>query len=837
MRCTEYVNASFDVVDHDAEVFEDDVAAPGAVSVLAWGAIGVEGSGDDAVLGDQHVVARAAVEMVHALMADDVVVAGAAVDDVVAALAPEDVAAFAASDVVITSDPIDLVEALDGAYDVSERCWVAQDFVAVWAAPGAQDASVVTDHDVGGFFAVDGVVAVGAADHVVATDDVVFAETAVEEVAHLTTDDQVVTAGVVDAAVERAVVAVDDVHAAPVPVLGEDRLEAEVAWAAAVIASVVAVEKVVAFAAVDLVVPGTSDDDVVAEAGPDVVVAALVGVGRLCVLDLGGRSAHSVGEEGEAVVAEHQVVAEAAEDAVVVRATEDDVHAAAGGDGVPAAEQWVDGADFLDGAEGVDPDLAVVADDDVSFVIESEVGACVDVVVAGTAQHDVSAAAGHDLVVAGEFRIAGADEAHVALDEDHLAGVADHGVVPRVVASEDVVVAEATDGHVRTGTELDEVVATERRIGGDHAADDRRTGVGGEQDLAVVTDHEVRCWVVAAVGLGVDRVVARAADGNVGAVSEEDQVVACVFWRCRADFADDRFAGRRVEDCLAVVADRNVVATVDADLDGLARHRVDGVVDEVVAGTGDDDVVGFAGFDAVVAADVGSGRSDGRQNRHRSIAGVDEVPGGDAVVASDHVFTWVADRLLGVDDVVTGATECHVAAVGREDPVVATVFRGGGLEAGDQWFAGCRVEDDLCVVASGHVVAVVSAFLDRIARWVVRIWHVVDEVVANAADFNVVAVAGEDDVVAAEVGGRRGDRFEDWEVGAGVLGVFECPDGDAVVTEDDVFARVAHGLLGVDDVVTGATECHVVAVSGEDPVVATVVWIGRFEAGDQLLAG
>ena len=230
---------------------------------------------------------------------------------------------------------------------------------------------------------------------------------------------------------------------------------------------------------------------------------------------------------------------------------------------------------------------------------------------------------------------------------------------------------------------------------------------------------------------------------------------------------------------------------------------------------------------------------------HVDTVGVFEVPVGRAVVAEQHVAARVAFGLLGIDHVVAGATEANVVTVAEEDPVIATdvaierVVRiiAGRRERLDQRLTRRGLERHRSVVTRSDVVAGVGAELERIVvDRVVRIWDVVDQVVAEAADGDIVAFASQERVVTTDelVGG--GDRAQDRNlVGrAGIaIDVNEVPEGFAVVAEEHVDFVVAGGCLGVDPVIASAAECDVRSVGGEDEVIAADRRVGRADLGDE----
>ena len=145
---------------------------------------------------------------------------------------------------------------------------------------------------------------------------------------------------------------------------------------------------------------------------------------------------------------------------------------------------------------------------------------------------------------------------------------------------------------------------------------------------------------------------------------------------------------------------------------------------------------------------------------HVDTVGVFEVPDGRSVVAEEDIGARVAFGLLGVDHIVASATEANVIAVGQEDPVVAAdvaierVVRiiAGRRERLDQRLTRRGLERHRSVVTRSDVVAGVGAELERIVvDRVVRIWDVVDQVVAEATDGDIIAIAGQQHIVATVV--------------------------------------------------------------------------------------
>ncbi|GJD85851.1 hypothetical protein HPGCJGGD_3745 [Methylobacterium haplocladii] len=740
---------------------------------------------DDAHVAEQDVGARAGGDVVGAHAADDDVVAVATLDDVARAVIRigrgeldtraglEERVAVVAEDHVVAAEGGDRVGPGAADDDVVaaagiDRVVVAEGRVEALGpldeAEGIEgDAAVIAEHDVRLGVVLAGIDAVGT-------------ETAQHDVG--------TGAGADDVARAAVAVALDD---------GPDaELEAH--------AAVVAEDDVVALAGRDGVAARTADDEVVAVAGIDPVVAGIRGVGR----DEG--DAHAGLEHGVAMIAEDDVAAAERGDHVAARSADDDVFAAADTDLVVAAEADVEALGALHAAEGVERDLAVVAEDDVGIGVVGEgvdlarvdrVGAeaADDQIGAGArrddvaraavavaentrpdaelerhetvvAEHDVGAAGGRDgvaartaddEVVAGACRdpvvaaVGGVGrgelDAH-ALLEHRVAAVADD----HVAAAErgDDVAAGAADDDVVAAADVDGVVAAEARI---EAFGPLHDAAGVEGHVAVVAEHEVGIRVGRA---GVDHVAAEAADHEVGARAGRDGVGRAAVAVARHLDTD---SARELHP--AVVAEHDVGTGARGDRVGARAAE-----DEVVAGTR---------VDLVVAADR---RVDGFGERNAALT----VEGDLAVVAEDDVA--VAVGLAGVDRVGAEATEHQIGARTRGDDVARAAVAVADYVGPHAEFVGERAvvaEDDVAARARG------------------------DGVAARAAEHDVVAVADVDPVVAGadRVGRNEGHAHPAVELRR------------TAVAEDDV-AAAERG----DDVAADARDDEVVACADIDDVVA-----------------
>ena len=440
-------------------------------------------------------------------------------DDVVAAQSRDDIAARAANDEVVAAAHHDLVVVAEA--DI-------EGFGPLHAALRIKgDLAVVAEDHVGigvGLAGVDRVGAQAAEHHVGARargDDVARAAIAVADHprpdAELVGDEAVVAQhdicarargdGVAAGATDHEVVAVTDLDPVVASVGGVGRGELDPHAGLEHRVAVVADDDVAAAQRRDDVGPGAADDEVVAAADLDLVVAAEAGIEALGPDHPTGRIEGDV-----AVIAEDDVgvgVGLAGIDRVAAQAAEHEIRAGLGGDRVGGATDPV--ADDLQTDSACKADRAVVAQHDVG----ARAGR--DGVGARATQHDVVAVADRDPVVAGT-RCVGRDEDHARASlELGIAAVADH----RVVAAErgHDVAAGPGDDHVVASSDIDRVVAAEAEV---EALGPLDATAGLEGGATVVAEHEIR-----ACARG-DGVVARAAEHDVVAVAGFDPVVAAV---------------------------------------------------------------------------------------------------------------------------------------------------------------------------------------------------------------------------------------------------------------------------------------------------------------------
>ena len=545
--------------------------------------------------------------------------------------------------------------------------------------------------------------------------------------------------------------------------------------------AVVAEHQVVAGARVDRVVRRAADDDVVAVACEDGVVAADARVD--CRDDVDRcRIAVDGDPVDEAAVAQDDVVACVRVDRVAGHAAEHDVLARAGEDAVVTAD-----ADAIVAMtpnvmprrrlrrirrRRVDP--AAVAEHHVATL------ARVDLIAGGAADDDVVAVAGEDRVAATDRRVQRRDDVEVC--RDAVGG----DVVERAAVAEDQVVAarqrrivsagHAAEDDVGARAGHDAVVAADgRRDRRDQAEGHPQAGLrrvrGRRVDPAAVAEHHVAALA------GVDHVAGRAADHHVVAVARDDQVAA---------------ADRRIERGHEVEVRRRAVKDDVVQRAVVTEH-------EVVAGARVDRVVGRAAEHDVGAPSRSRTsssppmiRRDRRDHAERHAqAGLRRVRRRrvDPAAVAEHDVA----ALAGVDHVAGRATDHDVVAVGRDDRVaaaVARVQRRDDIEVGR--LAVQRDELERAVVAKHQVVARCD----------------VDHVVGGAAEDDVGARAGHD----ARRRRRRSDRDrrDDAErhAEAGLRRVRDRRVDPAAVAEHHVAA-----LAGVDHVARRAADHHVVAVA------------------------
>ena len=469
--------------------------------------------------------------------------------------------------------------------------------------------------------------------------------------------------------------------------------------------------------ALDHVLAHLAEDDVVAGAAGNVVVAERGRVGVVVVVVQAHEALHhAVGVELRS--AGDQRVAVAVVDDSARQRTHAQVVSATGAQevGVVAGDQIVTRATVdqivavlatqrVDRAAVAGCQVADMAADDVVVVLATQ-----DAVAALAADQDVLAVVAADQVGAATVGVLGIDRgpgermhrAHVGGRDQR--GVERHvqrqqrkvdplfaaelvlGLDLAVVAEDQVVAGIATEGVARRAAEDDVVAeAGNDRVGTAvvrcHRADDvdvarievakgrrRITLLEHVVDEAVVAQHDVLA------GRAVDHVARHAADDDVVVAAGADVVGTTDGGADALDQADSELmhrvlAGQIARRCgdLAAVAEDDVLA--------VAGH------DRVGAEPRDHDVLAVAGGDLVVAAHAGGDRHhEVDVVRARRVAGVDAralvdqvvdlpVVAEDDVVAIDRRRTAAAAE--GVDDVVRTAAEDHVAADAGDDRVIA----------------------------------------------------------------------------------------------------------------------------------------------------------------------
>ncbi|GJD85850.1 hypothetical protein HPGCJGGD_3744 [Methylobacterium haplocladii] len=563
-------------------------------------------------------------------------------------------------------------------------------------------------------------------------------------------------------------------------------------------------------AGIDAVGPEAADHEVGAGTGHDRIAATTAGT-------LAERlEADTVHEVDGAVVAEHDVVADARGDGVVARAAEHDVGAVARADGVVARDALVLRCDTDELAlrEG---GLTVIAEDHVAA------GAGGDVVGADAAEHDVVALAGQDQIAAAEGRFEGFERDQHAVEEDDAAVVAEDHV--RAGSGDDLVGTDAADDDAAAVAQGD-LVAGARGGGRGRGLHDAAQGV--ERGLAVVAEHD------GASVAGRDEIAARAAENHAVAVADRDDVAAADVVVGGLD--DDRQARRGeagvtgvTEDHVRTVAGRDAVAAGTGDDGVSAAAELDRVpVAHLRAGTGDlddgagleiglsavaeDDVAAIADGDAVAAVaaqhDVvavanldGVVAADRRVGRERAQDPAEGIEGDDAVVAEDH------RALVGALDDVAGRAAEHDVGARTEGDRVGAADRGSG-------------RGDACELARRHPVqhGHGEVGLAAVAEDDVVARAGGDRVGTRAADDPGIAVLRLDGVGTADVGRDRLDA----------LGASVAEHGLAAVAEDDVVARA-----DLDDVRARTAEDDGVAARRRDRVVAADLGSHRGDRRDQ----
>ena len=517
--------------------------------------------------------------------------------------------------------------------------------------------------------------------------------------------------------------------------------------------TVVAQHGIGAAAGADHVGTEAADDDLVAVAGADAVLAPQR---RQAAADLHVQGAGRV-QLHPTVVAEDRVLAGAGDDGVasgaaqhgVVAIAERDLVGAAGGGGVV-------GAAIAGGqARCVVVELRVVA----GHSVRASAGR--DAVGTGAGDHGLAPGAERDAVVATEF---GLGRPHHC--QDAACGVRQHLAV---VAQHDILPGPGTDGVATHAAQNDVVAVTQQDLIGiargghrvDAAVADRQAS-GVEVELRVVAGDDV------AACTGRQAVAAVAADHDLLAAAQHQAVVAAQVAVRGADLHEQRtgrvqlhhavvgddgvLAGAGGDGVAAQAAQHGVVAVAQRDLVGgagvcrligravpvghaggvvlelrvVARHLMLPGPGADVVGTesGDHPLEAGAQADAVITAQFGlAGRDLGKQRA----CGVHLHA---AVVAQHRVLA-----AAGGDGVAAQAADHRVVAVAQRDAVGATGGCGDIGACVPRGHAG-RVVVELRVVAGHRVAAGTGA----------------DHVGAEAGDHRLVAVAQHDVVVAAQVG-------------------------------------------------------------------------------------
>ncbi len=497
----------------------------------------------------------------------------------------------------------------------------------------------------------------------------------------------------------------------------------------------------------------TTEDDVVARPGVNLVVAAEVG----CLgVDRGedervgerreGQGARVDGATGHCeqapVIAEDEVVACAGVDHIASGAAEHEVVARAGGDRVAAAVDRVGRRDAVDvGGQRVVTcarqrvralgrgvvDVAVVAEHDVVAVPG------IDRIVEHAAEHDVLAGSRDDRVVAAAVRRNRGEEPERDRLGAELRRVRMGGADLAVVAEDDV--------HAVAG--VDRVAAEATRVG-DGGPDEAEAVAGeGDQLSVLAADHDVvavtggDCVVAAGVRLQapdtVDRGWVRVVAGerptalygspvDQAGVADHDVVPVTGTDRVRADAAQDDVGLRAGGDRVAA-ADERLDRRDETERDRLVAKAVRvGAGSRDLAVVAEDEVAAFTGIDDVAPDPGGVGRNvrRPRARRRASRLGNDLAvfpadhhirarPGRDHVGAAGVRVERpdaVDRRRIAVDRRVVDeavVAEHDVAARRGRHRLVAVGRDGVGVDAAD---------DDVVAEAGGHLIVATDRGVD-----------------------------------------------------------------------------------------------------------------------------
>ena len=201
---------------------------------------------------------------VAAKITKDVVVAIITKDAISTTLAMQNVTAQATMNAVVTRDLVDVIETHDGANNVTKRFRITQVAVEVNPNKDALDRAIVTKDDVCTLFTINEVIAIDTANHIVATSNVIVAETTIELVVTLLAHDDIVEVGVAEGADTRSEVAVDQIVTATVILGSHKRAELLITRQRTIEQAMIAQQDVVASATKDGVIKRTTKDQVVA---------------------------------------------------------------------------------------------------------------------------------------------------------------------------------------------------------------------------------------------------------------------------------------------------------------------------------------------------------------------------------------------------------------------------------------------------------------------------------------------------------------------------------------------------------------------------------------------
>ena len=472
----------------------------------------------------------------------------------------------------------------------------------------------------------------------------------------------------------------------------------------------------------------------------------------------------------------------------------------------------------------------------------------------GLAQGDAVGAAG------GVDQVGGQDVGQAALDVEAHAGVVAHHVAAAATLAQHVARAQVRDGveaghpapagaavvgagvhqaarHAQAGGDEvdgiaavsaehqleaffqgDAVVAADHRGGVFHLAQDAVLGGNVVIELGVVARHEM-------VAVATDEDVgAEAAEDHLAAVAGGDDVVAPLLGHGARHLEHEvRAIGRRLGQPadLAVVAEQDVLAQRRAGAD-LAGNRIDAA--------GHQDLVGAHAAQDEVFAQHRTARQileSDLVGAPRLVLGVQRVEIGESaegverqlgVVAGD-VAQRVARRLEG-DHVGAEAPQDHLVAVGGDDRVVAPQAQIGRMHVTQGVGRGHRrgVTVHLAVVAQDDVDAGPRRPLAQHGNAVCA--HAAgDDVEADVG--RVARRRGVSDAEGVRSPGRRRGVGGD-QIGQAAGGV----EGQGGVVAGEVALGIAGGVHG-DAVGAEAPQDHLVAVGGDDRVVAPQAQIGR----------